>query len=145
MTYVFNYGRKDAGYEVPVGTEFIARSLRLRNGRPEVVEERLRVFGDEYGFGSAESLEEVIPAGRASQKAGKENIMKSYRIEFHNNRGSFAIDAIAHTVQGSWDERSCSTDLDGVEFGTVIVDDENAEYLEEILDIDKNVIGYTIR
>jgi len=71
--------------------------------------------------------------------------MKSYRIEFHNNRGSFAIDAIAHTVQGSWDERSCSTDLDGVEFGTVIVDDENAEYLEEILDIDKNVIGYTIR
>ena len=144
MTYVFNYGRKDAGYEVPVGTEFIARSLRLRNGRPEVVEERLRVFGDEYGFGSAESLEEVIPAGRASQKAGKENIMKSYRIEFHNNRGSFAIDAIAHTVQGSWDERSCSTDLDGVEFGTVIVDDENAEYLEEILDIDKNVIGYTI-
>jgi len=144
MTYVFNYGRKDAGYEVPVGTEFIARSLRLRNGRPEVVEERLRVFGDEYGFGSAESLEEVIPAGRASQKVGKENIMKSYRIEFHNNRGSFAIDAIAHTVQGSWDERSCSTDLDGVEFGTVIVDDENAEYLEEILDIDKNVIGYTI-
>ena len=71
MTYVFNYGRKDAGYEVPVGTEFIARSLRLRNGRPEVVEERLRVFGDEYGFGSAESLEEVIPAGRASQKAGR--------------------------------------------------------------------------
>ena len=65
MTYVFNYGRKDAGYEVPVGTEFIARSLRLRNGRPEVVEERLRVFGDEYGFGSAESFEEVIPAGRA--------------------------------------------------------------------------------
>ena len=70
MTYVFNYGRKDAGYEVPAGTEFIARSLRLRNGRPEVEEERRRVFGNEYGFGSAETFEEVTPAGAGPIRHG---------------------------------------------------------------------------
>ena len=71
--------------------------------------------------------------------------MKSYRIEFVDNAGSFAIDAISQTVQGSWDSRSCSTDLEGVDFGTVLVADENAEYLEEILGADENVISYTAR
>lgn len=71
--------------------------------------------------------------------------MKTYRIEFVDNTGSFAIDAIAQTVNGSWDSRMCSTDVSGVDFGSVEVDDENAEYLEEILDADDNVIGWTVR
>ena len=71
--------------------------------------------------------------------------MKNYRIEFHNNTGSFAIDTIATTVQGSWDSRSCSTDLEGVDFGSVTVADDNAEYLEEILSADDNVITWNAR
>jgi hypothetical protein len=51
--------------------------------------------------------------------------MKTYRIEFVSNRGSFAIDAIAATVNGDWDSRSCSTDTNGVDFGSVTVADEN--------------------
>lgn len=63
--------------------------------------------------------------------------MKSYKVYFHNgaNRGSFAADAIAEMVQGSW---YASTD----DFAIITIDDENAEYLEEILSSDERVETY---
>jgi hypothetical protein len=58
QTYVFQYGRA-GGYKVEEGTEFIVRCPVLDDGREVIVEERRRVSGDSYGFGSAESFEEV--------------------------------------------------------------------------------------
>lgn len=68
--------------------------------------------------------------------------MIAVRIEFVSNVGSRAIDAVAETVHGRWDARSCSTDLNGVDFGTVYVPKENLDYLYEILDADPNVISW---
>lgn len=66
--------------------------------------------------------------------------MKSYNVYFHGsaNQGSFAIDAIATTVQGDW---TSSTD----NFAIITVADENAEYLEEILDQDERIESYRER
>lgn len=66
--------------------------------------------------------------------------MLKISISFHNNRGSFAIDAIATTIGGDWDSRS-STDTFGI---ITNVDEDNREYAEEILDNDDNVESYTI-
>lgn len=66
--------------------------------------------------------------------------MKSYSVYFNDseNQGSFAADAIAATVQGDW---TSSTD----NFAIITVADENAEYLEEILDQDERVESYRER
>jgi hypothetical protein len=66
--------------------------------------------------------------------------MKSYSVYFHGsaNQGSRAIDAIAITAHGDW---TSSTD----NFAIVTVEDENAEYLEELLDQDERVESYRER
>jgi hypothetical protein len=66
--------------------------------------------------------------------------MKSYSVYFHDraNQGSFAIDAIAATVQGDW---TSSTDNSAI----ITVTDDNAEYLKELLDQDEKVESYRER
>ena len=67
--------------------------------------------------------------------------MKTYRIEFADNTGSFAVDAIAHSAEGRWyGAVSGSNGTNDMAF--VEVDDAAAEYLEEMLDADDNVISY---
>lgn len=70
---------------------------------------------------------------------------KTYRIIFNDNRGSFAVDAIAATVQGSWSNSVSNFDGEGHDLAFVTVSEVNAEYLEEILDTDDNVIEYKKR
>ena len=67
--------------------------------------------------------------------------MKTYRIVLANNSGSFAVDAIAHSVGGTW--RNCVQKFDGAnDLAFVDLPDENREFLEGILEIDGNVISY---
>ena len=62
----------------------------------------------------------------------------TFKVYFNDseNRGSFAIDAIATTVQGDW---TSSTD----DFAILTVDTEYAEYAKEILSTDQRVESYT--
>jgi hypothetical protein len=60
------------------------------------------------------------------------------KINFENNQGSFAVDAIAHTVGGNWHDSS-----DNVAF--VDVPTQNVPALEKLLDDDDNVTGYEER
>ena len=69
---------------------------------------------------------------------------KTYRIVFADNAGSRAVDAIAATVQGSWSNSVERFDGEN-DLAFVNVADENAEYLESILDDDSNVISYSER
>ena len=69
--------------------------------------------------------------------------MKSYKIIFNDNSGSWAIDAIATTVQGNWRNTVSNYDGQGHDIGFVDVDDENANDLEKILREDENVIKFS--
>ncbi len=64
------------------------------------------------------------------------------KISFYGsaNQGSFALDAIATTIQGDWDSRS-STDSSGI---ITDVDPEIEEWVKEVLDDDDNVEFYEI-
>ncbi len=64
-----------------------------------------------------------------------------YRIVFADNAGSFAVGAIAESVQGSW---SNSVERFDGEHDLAFIECpvDNVEYLEEILDSDDNVISY---
>jgi len=59
MTYVFRYGQKENGYNVPEGTKFRVRGLRLHDGRATVYEEIVHVCSDTWGFGSGEDFDEL--------------------------------------------------------------------------------------
>ena len=64
--------------------------------------------------------------------------MTTFKVYFNDseNRGSFAIDAIAETVQGDW---KGGTD----NFAILEVPTENEEYAEEILSGDERVESFT--
>lgn len=67
--------------------------------------------------------------------------MKTYRIVLANNSGSFAVDAIAHSVGGTW--RNCVQKFDDAnDLAFVDLPEENCAYLEETLESDGNVISY---
>ena len=67
--------------------------------------------------------------------------MKTYRIVFANNSGSFAVNAIAESCNGSF--RDGVERFDGEhDLAFIDVPADNAEYLEEMLDADENVISY---
>lgn len=66
---------------------------------------------------------------------------KTYRIVFADNSGSFSVDAIATTVEGSWSNSVQRFDGEH-DLAFVEVPADNAEYLETILDGDDNVISY---
>ena len=68
--------------------------------------------------------------------------MLEYKIIFKDNRGSFAIDAIAHTVQGDWHNIVNNFDGKGHDIGFVDVPSQYAAYMEEILTVDENVIKW---
>lgn len=70
--------------------------------------------------------------------------MKTYSIVFLNNSGSFAVESIAHTVQGSW-WNSVQNFNGEHDMAFVDVEDANAEYLEALLDADENVVSYSER
>ena len=61
-------------------------------------------------------------------------------IEFVDNTGSFAIDALAQTFQGDWDSRSSTSDSGIVVCGA----DCDEDYAKEILEADDNVVSYSI-
>jgi hypothetical protein len=64
-----------------------------------------------------------------------------YRIIFRNNSGSFAVDAIASTVGGTWSNAVERFDGES-DLAFIEVDDENSSYLEEILEEDDNVLSF---
>lgn len=66
--------------------------------------------------------------------------MLKIKVQLNNNRGSFAIDALAQTFQGDWDSRS-STESGGI---ITNVDDDARGWVEEVLEGDDNVESYTI-
>lgn len=66
---------------------------------------------------------------------------KTYRIVFADNSGSFAVDAIATGAEGSWSNSVQRFDGEH-DLAFVEVPAENAEYLENLLDGDDNVISY---
>lgn len=67
--------------------------------------------------------------------------MKTYKIVMKENRGSRQIDAIAVTCEGTW--KNCTEKFDGEnDIGFVEIADENAEYLESMLEGDDNVVSY---
>ena len=68
---------------------------------------------------------------------------KTYKIIFDNNGGSRAIDAIATTVQGDWRDTVENYDGQGHDIGFVDCPEENAEYLEQILREDENVVSFS--
>ena len=68
--------------------------------------------------------------------------MKSYKVIFNDNSGSWAIDAIATTVQGTWRNTVNNYDGQGHDIGFIDVDDEYAADLEEILKNDENVVSF---
>jgi hypothetical protein len=69
---------------------------------------------------------------------------KAYRIVFADNTGSRAVDAIAASCDAKW--RDCVQRFDGEnDLAFIDVADENAEYLESILEDDSNVISYSER
>lgn len=66
--------------------------------------------------------------------------MLEIRIEFTNNQGSFALDAIAQTIGGTWSGKS-STET----FGIVRdVDEENEAWAKEVLESHEKVESYKI-
>jgi hypothetical protein len=69
---------------------------------------------------------------------------KTYRIVFADNSDSQAVDAIATSAQGSWSNSVPRFDGEH-DLAFVEVADDNADYLESILDADENVISYTER
>lgn len=69
--------------------------------------------------------------------------MKTYKIIFNDNSGSFAIDAIATTVQGNWRNTVSNYDGQGHDIGFVDVEDEYAADLEAILKNDENVVEFS--
>ena len=68
----------------------------------------------------------------------------TYRIVFADNTGSRAVDAIAASCDAKW--RDCVQRFDG-EHDSAFVDvpADNAEYLEQMLDDDENVVSYQER
>ena len=71
--------------------------------------------------------------------------MKTYKIIFHDNTGSRAVNAIAETVDGNWRNTVSDYDGEGHDIGFVDVDEENASYLENILNDDENVVEFSVR
>lgn len=69
---------------------------------------------------------------------------KTYRIVFADNYDSFAVDAIAHSVDGLWSD-SIQRFNGEHDLAFIEVSEENAEYLEAILNEDENVIYYEDR
>ena len=69
--------------------------------------------------------------------------MKTYKIIFNDNSGSFAIDAIATTVQGNWRNTVSNYDGQGHDIGFLDVENENAADLEAILKNDENVVEFS--
>ena len=70
--------------------------------------------------------------------------MKTYKIIFNDNSGSWAIDAIAATVQGNWRNTVENYDGQGHDIGFIDVDDECAPDLEAILKDDENVVEFSL-
>ena len=66
----------------------------------------------------------------------------TYKIIFEDNRGSFAVDAIATTFQGSWSNSVSNYDGQHHDLAFVTIDRENIESFEAALDADENVIEY---
>lgn len=63
----------------------------------------------------------------------------TYKINFVSgaNRGNDLVDAIAHTVGGSWNEKGCNDS-----FGTIEIDEEMSQAMDDLLNIDDNVLRY---
>lgn len=69
--------------------------------------------------------------------------MKTYRVVFADNTGSFAVDAIAASVDGVWSDSVRG--FDGIhDLSFVKIPEENSEYLETLLDGDDNVVSYSV-
>ena len=67
--------------------------------------------------------------------------MKTYRIEFADNSGSFAVDSIASAIGGRW--WNSVQRFDGKnDLAFIDIEDDNVAHLEELLDSDDNVIAY---
>ena len=69
---------------------------------------------------------------------------KTYRIVFADNSGSFAVDAYATAVEGSWSNSVQRFDGEH-DLAFLEVPNENVELLETLLDDDDNVISYGAR
>ena len=71
--------------------------------------------------------------------------MKTFRVVFHNNMGSRAVDAIATTVQGNWRNTVDNFDGNGNDLAFIDVPAGNAAYLVEMLTDDPNVVDFSER
>ena len=70
--------------------------------------------------------------------------MKTYRVVFADDSGSQASDALAGSVGGSW--KNSVQRFDGEHDLTFIeCPEEQAEYLEGIMDEDENILCYEER
>lgn len=67
------------------------------------------------------------------------NEKTTYKIIFTDgaNTGNMLVDAIAGTVGGEWNERGCTDS-----FGTVVVPNEMAQAIENLLNDDDRVLNY---
>lgn len=69
----------------------------------------------------------------------------TYKIIFEDNQGSFAVDAIATTFQGTWSNAVSNYDGQGHDIAFVTIDRDNVESFEAALEADENVIEYRAR
>ena len=66
----------------------------------------------------------------------------TYRVLFSDNRGSFASDAISASCERV--SRNCVERFDGErDLALIDLPEENAEFLEALLESDINVLAYT--
>ena len=69
--------------------------------------------------------------------------IKSYKIVFANNQGSFAVNALSLACDGTW--RDAVQRYNGKhDLAIVDVDEENVAHLEEMLKQDDNVLSYLL-
>lgn len=61
-------------------------------------------------------------------------------VELNDNRGNFAIDALAETLDGTWFENQC-TRVSGVIHNV----EPDLEFVTAVLKDDTNVVSYTIK
>lgn len=111
----------------------------------------IREYNEKYGRDAVEKhlhdqvawevdLEDQPNSVRAALAEMKDEV--TYKIIFEDNQGSFAVDAIATTFQGSWSNSVSNYDGHGHDLAFVTVERENAESLEEALEENDNVIEY---
>ena len=101
----------------------------------------LDAMARDAGYSDYAEAQSVAPAAYGEIVVTEIANTKTYRIVFHDNSGSSAVDVIAASVNGSWSNSVSRFDGEH-DLAFIEVPSENAEYLETLLNGDDNVVSY---